>query len=158
MKENTAGTPQALADISYLDFSIERLILKNGNLINNARDGDLKSFELTETQSETVLFYAANAGKSIKELSVHLEITQQAAKKLVDKLSSKGILKSEISEEDRRFTKIFLTEKGVELYKSLKEKGSSLGGRILKSFSDDEKKQLLSYLKKIKENIEAEKK
>lgn len=136
-----------------IDFKIERLILKTGNTISNIRCDDLKAKDLSSAQSETILFYARHGGSSIKELAIHLSISHQAARKLVDKLKAKGYLESSISKEDRRFTNIYLTENGRLLYENLTRRGSSIGETMLNHFSDKEKEQLLSYLQSIEKNL-----
>lgn len=95
--------------MTAIDFTIENLILKAGNALNNIWIGDLEKSRLTPSQSETILFYADNGGKSIKDLAIHLKISHQAARKLDDKLKDKTILESVISEKDRRSTSISLT-------------------------------------------------
>lgn len=136
-----------------IDFQIERLILKNGNLINNVRISDLKNYDLTPAQSETILYYAAHDRASIKDLALHLDITHQAARKLVDKLKAKGVIEAVTSKEDRRFTNIYLTDAGQGLCAKLKGKGFSVGSRILNGFSATEKQTLLSYLKRVAKNL-----
>ena len=134
-----------------IEFLIERLILRNGNLANNNRDHDLKSGNLT---SETILYYAEHRGDSIKALALHLSISHQAARKLVEKLREKGMLDILISKDDRRYTSIYLTADGEELHQDLKNKGFSAGEKMLEGFSDGEKTVLLDYLERIKRYLE----
>lgn len=137
-----------------IEFLIERLILRNGNLANNNRDHDLKSGNLTSAQSETILYYAEHRGDSIKALALHLSISHQAARKLVEKLREKGMLDILISKDDRRYTSIYLTADGEELHQELKNKGFSAGEKMLEGFSDGEKTVLLDYLERIKRYLE----
>lgn len=97
--------------MTAIDFTIERLILKAGNALNNIRISDLEKSRLTPAQSETILFYVDNGGKSIKDLAIHLKISHQAARKLVDKLKDKTTLESVISKKDRQtFNEYFFDE------------------------------------------------
>ncbi len=139
-----------------LEFQIERLILKVGNTLNNIRTQDLSDNNLTSVQSETILFYAANAGCNIKDLATHLKITHQAAQKLVVKLKDKGILETSISAGDRRNICIRLTSDGAALCERLKKKGTSNGEILLKGFSYDEKQLLAEYFARIEKNITGE--
>lgn len=142
--------------MNELDFRLERLILKIGNTINNTRHEDLVKNNLTSAQSETILFYSYNSGQSIKELALHLKISHQAARKLVDKLKSKNILESLMSTEDKRYSKVYLTEFGTELCGLLKQNGASAGEKMLKGFSESDKAQLCNFLEKIEVNIDEE--
>ncbi|MCW8519354.1 MarR family transcriptional regulator [Streptococcus macedonicus] len=140
--------------MTAIDFTIERLVLKAGNVLKNIRIGDLEKSRLTPAQSETILFYADNGGKSIKDLAIHLKVSHQAARKLVDKLKDKTILESVISKKDRRSTSIFLTSYGQEICTTLKQRGTTVGETILSDYSDDEKKLLLEFLRRIEKNID----
>lgn len=140
--------------MNELNFRLERLILKIGNTINYIRDEDLVKNNLTSAKSETILFYSDNPGKSIKELALHLKISHQAARKLVDKLKSKNILESLMSLEDKRYSKIYLTELGAELCGLLKQKGTLTGENMLNGFSERDKAQLYNFLRKIERNMD----
>lgn len=140
--------------MNELDFRLERLILKIGNTINYIRDEDLVKNNLTSAQSETILFYSDNPGKSIKELALHLKISHQAARKLVDKLKSKNILESLMSTEDKRYSKVYLTEFGAELCGLLKQKGTLTGENMLNGFSERDKAKLYNFLQKIERNMD----
>lgn len=139
--------------MNELDFNIERLILKIGNTINGIRDDDLGKHELTSTQSEAILFYRKHEGESIKDLARHLKISHQAAQKLVDKLASKDILRKEISEDDKRYCKVYLTEPGNRLCSTLMRKGALTGKSILGGFSETEKEELFEFLQRIGDTV-----
>ena len=140
--------------MTAIDFTIERLILKAGNALNNIRISDLEKSRLTPAQSETILFYADNGEKSIKDFAIHLKVSHQAARKLVDKLKYKTILESVISKKDRRSTSISLTSYGQEICTTLKQRGTTVGEAILSDYSDDEKKLSLEFLRRIEKNID----
>lgn len=135
------------------DFQIERLILKTGNQINSIRETDLAHYNLTTTQSESILYYSGHPGSSIKELAEYLQISHQGAQKLVEKLKTKGILKTSVSPEDHRVIQVSLSEAGAQLCQDLKRNGSSTGDTILQGFTEDEKVQLLDYLQRVRKNL-----
>ncbi len=135
-----------------IDFVIGRLLMKAGNALNNIRLDDLKKYNLTLSQSETILYFANNDGKNIKDLALHLRVTHQAARKLVDKLKEKDILSTTVSKNDKRSVQVFLTEKGEKLYTILKNNVTATGEILFKGFSEEEKEQLLEQFKRM-ENI-----
>lgn len=135
------------------DFQIERLILKTGNQINSIRETDLAHYNLTTTQSESILYYSRHPGSSIKELAEYLQISHQGAQKLVEKLKTKGILETSVSPEDHRVIQVSLSEAGAQLCQDLKRNGSSTGDTILQGFTEDEKVQLLDYLQRVRKNL-----
>lgn len=135
------------------DFIIERCILRIGNKINNGRNKDLAQIDLTPNQSETLLFFGTNKGKTIIDLKNHLRITHQAARNTVERMKKKELLYVMISKEDARFKHIYLTEKGKELFDKLKEMGTTVGQQLLQGLSAEEKDVLYSLLVKIDGNI-----
>lgn len=136
-----------------LDFLTERTILKIGNVLNQARSQDLKRKDITAAQSESLLFYRTNPEGNIRDLCEHLQISHQAARKLVEKLKEKDFLKAEPSEEDARSSCIVLTKNRVSLCDVLYKNGETAGKKLLTGFSHEEKMMLFSFLLRIEENI-----
>lgn len=136
-----------------IDFIVGRKIFKIGNLSNNVRNEYLRKKNITSAQSETLLFYFSNQGKSITDLKKHLQVSHQAARKLVDKLREKQYLYMVFSKKDARVTEVFLTDAGLEICTKLINDGTYAGSVQLKNFSMAEKEELLSYLMRIEENI-----
>lgn len=131
------------------DFLIERNILKIGNQLLNVRSEDLKAFNLTSTQSETLLFFDRHAGAMIQDLKEHMKITHQAARNLVERMKEKDLLTVEASDTDARAKKIYLSPKGREICGALKEKGSDVGSNLLRGLGEEEKQALAVLLEKI---------
>ena len=139
--------------MSDLEFQIERKILKIGNTLQNTRSEDLKKYDLTPVQSETLLFYLSNPGASILDLKGYLDISHQAARNLIERLKSKNFIYAETSSEDARYKKIYLTKQGEDICNKLTLMGSHVGQNLLQDISESEKKELLRLLLKINNNI-----
>lgn len=140
-----------------LDFFTERTILKIGNMLNQARGLDLKNKDITVTQSETLLYYCAHPGGNIQDLCEHLQISHQAARKLVEKLKEKNYLEAKPSKSDARSSCIVLTESGVALCDVLHQNGETAGKKLLFGFTYQEKTMLYSILLRMENNINREK-
>ncbi len=136
-----------------IDFITERKIIKIGNQLHNARDEYLHKKNITSAQSETLLFYFSNQGKSITDLKNHLQVSHQAARKLVDKLKAKEYLYIVSSKKDARVAEVFLTDKGLEICTRLINDGIHAGAALLENFSMAEKEKLLFFLMRIEENV-----
>lgn len=132
-----------------IEFKTERLILAIGNSLNSARDKDLAKNNFSFAQSEAILFFGDHEGQSIKELAINLKISHQGAQKLVDKLIAKDILTKEISAEDKRYSRIYLSDTGKQFCKELIKTKTYSGEYMLEGFADFEKKQLYEYLQRI---------
>ena len=131
------------------EFLIERNILKIGNQLLNGRREDLKEFDITSNQSETLLFFDRHPGARIYDLKIHMKISHQAARNLVERMKEKDLLNVAVSDTDTIARKICLSEKGEKICNELKKKGSDVGGNLLQPLSEEEKEQLFVILDKI---------
>ena len=122
--------------MSDLEFQIERKILKIGNTLQNTRSEDLKKYDLTPVQSETLLFYLSNPGASILDLKGYLDISHQAARNLIERLKIKNFIYAETSSEDARYKKIYLTKQGEDICNKLTLMGNHVGQNLLRNISD----------------------
>lgn len=139
--------------MSDIDFIIGRKILKIGSQLNYVRDEYLCKKNITSAQSDTLLFYHCNQGKCISDLKDYLQVSHQAARKLVDKLRTKGYLYLVPSNKDARVSEVFLTDMGLEICTNLINYGTRGGAALLKDFSTAEKEKLLFFLMRIEENF-----
>lgn len=131
------------------DFLVERNILKIGNRLLNVRSEDLKAFDLTSTQSETLLFFDRHQGAGILDLKEHRKISHQAARNIVERMKEKELLTVEASRTDARARKVYLSPKGRQVCSQLKQKGTDLGTNLLRGLQEEEKQELARLLEKI---------
>ena len=137
-----------------LEFLIERKILRLGNQLLNHRNDDLKAYDLTAEQSETLLFFDLHKEALILDLKEHLRISHQAARNIVERMKKKGLLYVEVSPNDARARHVFLTEKGQKICGSLKNSGTSVGHKLLEGISHEDRMWILSLLEKLSKNME----
>lgn len=132
-----------------INFVIERKILKLGNRLISTRNEELKHIDLTSSQSETLLFFGRYDGAKILDLKEYLNVSHQAAQKIVDRMREKGFLRISISADDARAKSVSLTENGKQLYAYLKNNGEDVGRKLLNNLSEEEKETLCLLLDKI---------
>lgn len=132
-----------------MEFVIERKILHIGNHVIAVRNKDLKSFGLTSSQSETLLYVEKNEGTSIVALKEYLNVSHQAVQKTVGRLRERGLVALEVSAEDARVKRVTLTCEGRSLCSRLKQAGATSGASILGRLDVKEKVRLLELLSKI---------
>ena len=130
-----------------LDFLIQRSILKTGNRLLNIRSDNLKAFDLTPNQSETLLFFDRHPGAIILDLKDYLQISHQAARNLVERMKEKDLLQAVVSDTDGRAKQIYLSS-NTAICNQLKQQGWPRGKRILR-LSETRKGELLHLLEKI---------
>lgn len=93
-------------------------------------------------------------GKTQTEICDMLYISKSTTSKIIQRLVEKDYLRKERDEEDRRVTRIFLTERREEIEELLKELDDKAENKMLEGFEDEEKEQLREYLERILCNLE----
>ena len=68
-------------------------------------------------------------------------------------MEKKGLIKREVVLEDARLKKLILTNKAIELNDKVIQSLDEYDNKLLEGFSDDEVKQLLNFLERIKNNL-----
>lgn len=138
-----------------MEYVLARKVLRLANLIIINRNTDIKELGLTAGQADSLLYFSQNEGKSAADLKDHLGITHQTARGIIERMVKKGLLRINISEEDARYKKVALTERGLELCRRLKENGMHTGDRLLNGMSEGEKKRFFSMITLAVKNMES---
>ncbi|KJE49350.1 MULTISPECIES: MarR family winged helix-turn-helix transcriptional regulator [unclassified Acidiplasma] len=81
-------------------------------------------------------------------------VTQGWITGVIDKLEKLGYVRRERSSEDRRIIKIQITNKGKDEYMRVEELHIKFIENTLRDFNDEEKYNMIRFLKKIQENVE----
>lgn len=92
-------------------------------------------------------------GVTQKEIRGMLPISKSTISKSVKSLCDKGYLKKEKDEEDRRATRVYLTEKGKEMEDIIGEIDRKAEEQMLKGFDESEAEEFKTHIKKIHENL-----
>lgn len=132
-----------------IEFVIERKILHIGNHLIARRNQDLKSFGLTSSQSEALLFIDQQKSTTLGSLKQRLNVSHQAVQKTVGRLRERGLVHVIISEEDARMKELSLSDAGKELCRDLKRAGALSGHSVLNQLTENERKSLFKLLSKI---------
>ena len=97
---------------------------------------------------------AMKEGMSQKDIAFLLGIRPQSASEVLAKLQDQGFIERRQDEDDKRVTKVYLTEKGREHAKRCAEMHQAMAADVFSVLSEDEKEQLLSILSKLSESLE----
>ena len=89
-----------------------------------------------------------------RDLEKEFDITRSTASKNVDLLVENGFITREPVDYDARLKKLVLTDKAREVFKIMRNDRATLESQLLKGFSDEEKAQLRSFLKRLSSNLE----
>jgi DNA-binding MarR family transcriptional regulator len=94
----------------------------------------------------------------MSELADHARLSLSTATGLIDALVSKGLVKRERSEEDRRIVRVQLTATGRENYEQALEVRLGMVRGMLGALNKEEQELLVSLFRKIADRIQRERK
>jgi len=102
-----------------------------------------------------ILFQLSKNGPmSMRELTKSINRDKSTTTVLVRKLENEGLIKSTCDKTDKRSKTLELTQKGLELKAKTDEISSQLLETFYDGFSDEEKEQFFTYLKRVSDNFE----
>ena len=108
---------------------------------------------------ERVLAIVEEAGeKGIrqKDIAERMMINPSSLSELINKLESSEYLKRVADPDDKRATRILLTEKGQARAYELKDERDAMLGKTFEPLTDEEKDQLIALLQKLNTETEEE--
>ena len=118
-------------------------------------NSDLKKYDLTFSQFGIICYLQKHQDEKtyIKKLGEVFNLTHPTVVGLINRLEEKGFVETKADSDNRRFRIITLTDKGSNLKKEMDRGRDAMERRIMKGFSDEEKRELNSLLDKVIENI-----
>lgn len=99
------------------------------------------------------ILYDNNGEMTMKEISEGINRSKSTVTQLVDKLLLYGYVTKEVNAEDKRFSYIVLTEKGLGIKKDFKEISDNVIREFFNGFTEEEAEQLLSLLDRVINNF-----
>ncbi len=118
-------------------------------------DARLSCCELTYAQWLPLYKLVMNEGHTMAGLARELEIDPGAMTRSLDRLEAKGLVRRERSTEDRRVVNLVLTDEGRAMAAQVPPVLAEVLNGHLAGFTDDEWRQLLSFLTRMLANGEA---
>lgn len=118
------------------------------------QDLRLSKHNITASQLGVLLEINANDGASQKEIQQSLVITPASFTGHVTSLEGKGYIKRAQDKEDARINRLYITEAGKEMKERAFEEFLSTKEILVEGFTIEEQILLVSWLKKMYENLE----
>ena len=144
-----------MADISQEKMKeCLHLYMSNDRLRRKCVDRDLKFINMHHSQHRLLMHLSHT--KEIQnqtDIAKKFEVSQAAIGVSLRKLESNGYIKKEVQQNDNRFNKILITEKGNELIKKSRETFDEMDKYIFKDFTEKEIDDLTFLLKKMRKNL-----
>ncbi|RYM06643.1 MarR family transcriptional regulator [Sporolactobacillus sp. THM7-7] len=92
---------------------------------------------------------ARHQPEKVSDIAKKFEVTASYATMVVDKLIKKGVVHRERSQKDRRVVQLTMTDKGMDLFHTLKRERHTFIQRMFANINDEELRTLLDLLEKL---------
>jgi MarR family transcriptional repressor of mepA len=124
------------------------------------RNQALLEYNLTDSQFSVLMYLLRHNDKDInqKELEQHFQVSKATLSGILKRLEAKEFIFRESSGSDKRNKYIRITENGFRIKMQIISKIEKQELKALAGFSDDEKLQFVSFLKRCRTNIYGEEK
>jgi DNA-binding MarR family transcriptional regulator len=123
-------------------------IVKQFQLVNAAAANG-PHLELKVQELHVVELLGDEGPHIMRELAQYLGVAVNSMTSIVDNLESKGLVRRQRSDEDRRVIRVELTDSGREIYQSLVEVKLRLFRSMLGALTSDEQEIFLVLFRKI---------
>ncbi len=106
-------------------------------------------YDLHFGQMPILEYISFNPGCTQIEISKDVFVSMPCISTSIKRMEKKGLIKKEFDKNDKRITKIFITEKGLEQKNNCKKEFDIIDQEFVKSLSIDELKNLNKILDKL---------
>ncbi len=108
---------------------------------------------IPDSYRTVILFLARKPGASQKNIAEFADITTSAVNQTVKSMVEDGYVKKETDESDKRNSKLYLTEKGEEIAKKLRERMYKSDEVITAMITPEKEAEMIELLDKITDCI-----
>jgi len=117
------------------------------------REKLLSDLKLYRGQAPVLLLLSERNGLTQREIAEELKIKPSTVTLILRRMRKRGLISSVRDERDKRYTKIYLTEEGKKFICKLKRVFKQLEEECFKDFSEEEKKLLMDFFRRIRDNL-----
>lgn len=108
-------------------------------------------------QPQIMDYLIKNGEVTQREIADYLRVSPASVAVSIKRMAKAGLLEKTADENDLRFNKIKITQKGVDIEHACREEFDKIDNRMFNGFSDNEMEQFESFLKRINENLSGDK-
>lgn len=134
-------------------LEIVKLFREITNLKFSKCQQQLRKLDLYPGQERIVYYLMQNNGLSQKELCKTLGVKPSTVTVMLKRMKNTGLFEKVSDENDKRVIRIFLTDKGKEVYKEINRFHKYLGNLFFEDISEEELAILKKVLIKIRNNL-----
>lgn len=136
-----------------MDKNLEELFRKCIKLYFHRKRDVLEGMGLFRGQTPIIYILWEKDGRTQKELSKEMEINPATISKMINRMEKSGFIEKKRDEEDKRTTRIYLTEKAKKTKSRLDKEIGDFNKEVFSGFSDKDNEVFSSYLIKILNNL-----
>lgn len=138
------------------NYSCGTLLKQIHDIMEKNANNVLREQELTISQSGVLVLLDEKEGKtaSFKELEKEFGVSQPTMVGILNRLVQKDFVEVLTDSEDKRIRKAHLTQKGADKCKEGYKHMNSAEEQLLKSLTDDEKKEFKRLLLKVRKSFD----
>lgn len=108
---------------------------------------------IPDSYRTVIMYLSREPGANQKNIAEFANITTAAVNQTVKEMITNGYLEKQTDEADRRYTKLYLTEKGKETANKLREKIRVSDEVITSAISPEKEEEIIELLDKIHDCI-----
>lgn len=101
-----------------------------------------------------VMFLFHRDGISERELTDHMLVDKATTTRAITRLVSRGLVRKEIDQGDRRSHLIFLTDRSLDLHSEMMKVKMEWTETVMNDFTKAEREKLMEYLARMEKNME----
>jgi DNA-binding MarR family transcriptional regulator len=114
----------------------------------------LEEIGLYPGQHPMLFILGHKGGQSQKELAEKLKIKPATITVMITRMEKVGLVERKQDTEDQRISRVYLTEKGKEIFSLVKEKLEEINEECFKNFTEEEKVLLRRLFLQMLENLD----
>lgn len=134
-------------------MSYHKLMMENHTFFSRKVFERLSSTGLSTGQPKILEYLFSHDGAIQKDIAEACAVEPATATSLLSRMEKNGLVERRSKDGDRRYTCVFLTEKGrTDAVLSI-DALTGLEETALDGFSEDEKERFISYLKRVNDNL-----
>lgn len=132
-----------------LEDCINYLLTGAQHIVFQEMKRELKDYDLTPIQYGVLKCIWEKQLSNPKEIARQLGIENSTISGILERMEAKELIVREIDPNDRRYIKVFLTDRAKELETSVNQTVDRVNETVLQSFDEDEIQQFKILLKKM---------
>lgn len=138
-------------ELLSISEAISDYIRQIGKIIHKKGHEIAKEYGLTYDQYHLLIYLKKSENPpTINDIASRLERAQNTVSEKISRLEDKGLVRRIGDVNDRRITRVEITDKGLDLVKTIKrERSNKVIYSALKNMEEDEVKDLLKNLEKL---------